>query len=156
MGVLRKQVLGLASISHLLDDASRANHLLGEQHYTDHIITPMVKSLFPVFDLIQDLLDPQAKDDHASDASREPLLAVRHQLEQFLGNYGIHMVKHEKGTPFDPKTMRPIACVQTDDKRLHQCLAESLQIGFQGIDQRVLRFETVSVFNCESQQGVGQ
>jgi molecular chaperone GrpE (heat shock protein) len=150
LGAIRQQVGGLTSVNQLLESASQANHLLSKQHYTDHVITPMLRSLFPVFDLIEDSLNHRSEDDPSAGMNQKPLIAIWYQLEQFLSNYDVHILKHEKGTQFDPKTMKPVTRVQTDDERLHKRIAESLQIGFQMNDQQILRLETVSIFNCET------
>ena len=149
LGAIRQQVASLTSIHQLLERASQANHLLGKQHDTNHVIAPMLRSLFPVLDLIEDSLDHRNEDDLSAGMNQKPLMAIWCQLEQFLSNYDVHILKHDNGTQFDPKMMKPVASVQTDNKRLHRHVAESLQIGFQMNDRQILRLETVSIFNYQ-------
>ena len=51
---VKQQLDNLTSTNKLLENAGKANQLLGQEHYGQHIVEPMVRSLFPVFDIIAD------------------------------------------------------------------------------------------------------
>ena len=142
-----KMLSNLSSHSKLLENASQTNLLLGKQHYEDHIIQPMVCSLFAVIDIIEDACKSWKDDqDQATQPQIELLEAIKTQLEQFLANYGIKIVWHKPNSLFDPKLMKPVSRVLTTDKSLDGCIAKSLQVGFVWNQQRLLRPESVSIY----------
>ena len=143
---VRQQIEKLVSINKLLENASETNQLLSQEHYNQHIIEPMVRSLFSIFDLITD------SHKHHSDFSCKemgPMYSVYSQLQQFLANYGIEIIKHTTGDSFNPKTMKPIKWEITSEEQLEKSIAQSLQIGFRLGQTRILRMETVSLFKYQ-------
>ncbi|MBW7992421.1 MAG: nucleotide exchange factor GrpE [Planctomycetes bacterium] len=143
---VKQQLEKLASINKLLENASETNQLLSQEHYNQHIIEPMVRSLFSIFDLITD-----SHKHHSDFSSKEmgPMYSVYSQLQQFLANYGIEIIKHTTGDSFNPKTMKPIKWEITSEEHLEKSIARSLQIGFKLGQTRVLRMETVSLFKYQ-------
>lgn len=139
---VRKQLGNLASVNKLLENASETNHLLGKQHYDEHVIQPMLRSLFPVFDLIEDARRHRSISQQAADFAN----AVWSQLEQFLKTYDVDVIRHYPNDRFDPQVMKPITWVPVENKRLDGRVAESLQIGFRFTKGRILRLETVALF----------
>lgn len=143
---VKQQLEKLASTNKLLENASETNQLLSQEHYSQHIIEPMVRSLFPIFDLITDSRK------HYSDLSSKEITlmhSVYSQLQQFLANYGIEIIKHTTGNSYNPKTMKAIKWEITSEKHLEKSVAESLQIGFQFGEVRMLRLEAVSLFKYQ-------
>jgi len=144
---IEKILSNLSSHSKLLENASQTNLLLGKQHYEDHIIQPMARSLFAVIDLIKDAGKSRKDNNCQVDQDQAELIeAIRIQLEQFLGNYGIEVIRHQPNTQFDRQLMKPVSRVSTADKKLDGLVAKSLQIGFRWNQQRLLRPESVSIY----------
>ena len=146
---IRRQMEGFAANGELLENANRTNRLLGPQFYDERIIQPMVRGLFPVVDMIRDG-EMKLKRTHPRAKSwRNFMAALRVQLEQFLGGYGIESFSHAPKSPFAPKIMKPLQTTRTDKAKLGGRVAKSLQCGFR-IQERILRHETVSLFTSET------
>ena len=144
---IEKTINNLSSHSKLLENASQTNLLLGKQHYEDHIIQPMARSLFAVIDLIEDACKSwKDGQNQATQPQIELLEAIKVQLEQFLQNYGVEVIRHRPNTQFNRQLMKPVSRVSTTDKRLDGLVAGSLQIGFRWNQQRLLRPESVSIY----------
>jgi len=145
---IQQQLENLASVNKLLENASKTNHLLGKQHYDEHIIQPIVRSLFPVLDLVEDAQK------HWSNSQQitELFNVVWSQMEQFMANYDVHIIKHDINDKFNLQTMKPVKWIPIEDSQLDGCVAESLQIGFQFGKERMLRLETVSLFKFQPSQ----
>ena len=144
---IEKTLNNLSSHSKLLENASQTNLLLGKQHYEDHIIQPMARSLFAVIDLIEDAHKSRKNNHGQSDQDQAELIeATRIQLEQFLQNYGVEVIRHRPNTQFNRQLMKPVSRVSTSDKKLDGLVARSLQFGFRWNQQRLLRPESVSIY----------
>jgi len=147
LGSIEKVLGNLSSHSKLLENASQTNHILSKQHYEDHIIQPMVRSLFPVIDIIEDACKFwKGGQGQVTQPQIELLEAIKVQLEQFLHNYGIEVVQHRPNSLFNPQLMKPVSRISTTDKRLDGLVDRSLQIGFRWNQQRLLRLESVSIY----------
>jgi len=144
---IRQQMENLASGNKLLENASKINHTLSVQHYEERIIEPMVRSLFVVIDLIEDV----QRSSLAPGSNDEIFNAVKMQLLQFFANHGIEIVRHNQESVFDPQLMKPVSKVSTQDKKLDGCIAQSLQSGFMWNKQRLLRPESVSLYKFENE-----
>ena len=82
---IEKILSNLSSHSKLLENASQTNLLQGKQHYEDHIIQPMARSLFAVIDLVEDARKPRKDNNCQTGQDQAELIeAIRGQLEQFL------------------------------------------------------------------------
>ena len=128
-------------MNSLLENAGKINHLLSQQHYDDHIIQPIVRSVFPLFDIIED-----ARKCYDNSRIFDALLC---QLRQFLAVYNVKVIKHSINDKFDPKLMKPIKWLPTADQLQDGLVAESMQIGFCLNSERILRLETVALFKCQ-------
>ncbi len=142
LGSVKQQLETMTSMSLLLENAGKANHLLGTQHYDEHIIQPIIRSLFPVLDLIEDSYRYWTR----SEQETNLLKSIWRQMQQFLAVYDVFVIKYRATDKFDPKIMKPIKYVPTDDIQLDGQVAESLRIGFRLGSERVLRLETVALF----------
>ena len=146
---IKQQVEGFAANGELLDNAIQTNRLLGPQFYDERIIQPMVRGLFPIADMIRDgerkmeVMHPKAK------RWRNYLAALRVQLEQFCGGYGIESFEHAPDSPFNPKIMRPLQTTPTNEGKLDGLVAKSLQCGFR-TQEHILRLETVNLYKVGS------
>ncbi|MHC4538692.1 MAG: nucleotide exchange factor GrpE, partial [Planctomycetota bacterium] len=133
--------------SKLLENASRENRLLTEEHYENHVFQPMVRSLFPAFDLLDDAQNGIAERTEDSDKRTQQLIeGILIQLGQFLSAYGVERIEHKPGAKFDPAEMSPVKTVTTHDKRLDNRVGKSLRAGFRGPQQRLLRTESVALY----------
>ena len=150
---IKKQLEILTSNSKLSENANRVNQSLSKQHYEEHIIQPMVRSVFPVFDVIYDAKNFWRNNNQFTEKRTKDLIdAVLTQLKQFLQIYDIQIIEHKSGATFDPQIMKPVRTVTTDHKELSGRMAESLQIGFRLGQQRLLRLETVSLYKYQPGQ----
>jgi len=147
---IRKQLEVLISNNKLLENASSSNQVLSKQHYDEHVIEPMVRSLFPVFDIIEDAAKPWNNSNEKM--NMDFIRAVLTQLTQFLVNYDVHIIRHNSDAEFNPLVMKPIKWVLTDKKELDGLVAESMQIGFRFGQEKVLRLECVSLFKYSASQ----
>jgi len=146
---ISKQIEVFAANGELLKNVNQTNRLLGSQFYEQRIVQPMVRGLFPLWDLICEgspKLDATQPD---IESLQLYISALRVQLEQFFACYRIESFSHKVLAEFDPKTMKPIKQVQIENGELNGLVAESLQCGFR-IQERILRLETVSLFTSET------
>ena len=140
---VKQELEKLGSASKLLENVGEVNQLLGQEHYNRHIIQPMVRSLFPIFDIIADSREFRR---HCSCNTNSLMDSIRSQLQQFLANYDIETIEHEQGDSFDPKTSKSIMWEVTSEERLDKKVAYSLRTGFRSGKERILRTEMVSLF----------
>ena len=144
---IRQLLENTVSANNLLENAGKANQLLGQEHYDQHIIEPMVRSLFPVIDIIEDTYKSRKDNSCQTGQDQAELIeAIKVQLEQFFANYGVEVIRHLPNTQFNRQLMKPVSKVSTTDKRLDGLVARSLQIGFRWNQQRLLRPESVSIY----------
>ena len=145
---VEKQQDQLNAQGKLLDNASRERQILSEEHYQDHIIQPMVRSLFAIFDFVNDVRNGSTGRSNNGEMCRKELAdSVLIQLCQFLSAYEIELIQHKAGAKFDPRQMRPVKKISTDDKGLDNRVAKSLRTGFRGQQQqRLLRPESVVLY----------
>jgi len=143
---IRRLLENTVSANNLLEKAGQTNLLLGKQHYEEHIIEPMLRSLFPVFDMIA---DSRKHHGYCICNANSLMDSIYSQLRQFLANYDIEMFEHSAGDSFNPKTMKPIKLENTTEKHLDNLIAKSLQAGFRLGQARILRMETVSLYKYQ-------
>ena len=145
---IKQQLENMASTNKLLENASETVLLLGKEHHEEHVIQPVVRSLFPVLDLIEDA----RKHWTSSEQVIELLNGIWSQMEQFLAIYDVHITKHTTGDSYNPKAMKAIKWEFTPEEHLEKSVAQSLQIGFTLGQTRILRTETVSLFKYQPLQ----
>ena len=143
---IRQLLENTVSTNNLLEKASEANHLLGKQHYQERIIEPMLRSLFPVFDIIA---DSRKHHGYCSCNAMSLMDSIYSQLLQFLANYGVEIFEHTKADSFNREIMKPIKWETTSQEHLENSIAQSLQAGFRLGQTRILRMETVSLFKYQ-------
>jgi molecular chaperone GrpE (heat shock protein) len=145
-----KQILSdLSSHSKLLEEASKTNRTLTKEHYEQCIVEPMVRSLFPVIDFVEDGKKMWTNNEKFEEEQIEFLELINTLVLQFLSNYGIEIIRHAPDAMFQPQLMKPVCKVSTTNEELDGCIAESLQVGFRWHRQRLLRHETVSLYTFE-------
>ena len=140
---VKQQLDDLTSTNKLLENAGKANQLLGQEHYAQHIVEPMVRSLFPVFDIIADSRNHHG---HCGCNATGLMDSIYSQLLQFLANYGVEIFEHTTADSYDREIMKPIKWETTSQEHLENSIAQSLQAGFRLGQTRILRMETVSLY----------
>jgi len=146
---IKQVVENTVSSNELLEKAGQTNLLLGKEHYENHIIEPMLRSLFPVVDIIE---DSRNHNNLCHCNSTKVLNSIYSQVLQFLSNYGIEIFSHSSGDKFDPRSMKPIKWEYSSDASLNKTVAKSLQPGFRFEQTRILRMETVSLFKHQQSE----
>ena len=133
----------LASKTAALENASDELTRQSEHSYRTRVIEPLVRSVFPIYDIVRDTRDMLAHREKIETSNVQKLIeAVPAMLEEFLAVYNIEPFRHEQGAPFDKQQMRPLQRVPTSDQALHLTVYRSCQSGFrQG--GRILRPEAV-------------
>jgi len=147
LDAIKNQIESLNNISDLIDNVNHNNRILASQFYEARIIEPMIRNLFPMIDLI----DGARKKIESTSTALKPFVALQTHLEQFIATYGIESIRHKVQDEFDPKMMKPLCTVITDNLDLNGFVAESLQCGFK-TETRILRLETVSIYKHQQSQ----
>ncbi len=142
---LKQQLEVMTSMNNLLENAGKTNHLLSKQHYDEHIIQPLTRSVLPVFDIIEDAGRRCEKDPKTADIFD----ALLSQLQQFLAVYDVKVIRHSTNDKFDPRQMKPIKWIPTPNREQDGLVAQSMQIGFGFSNERMLRLETVALFKYQ-------
>ena len=145
---LNQQLKNLESLQILLETINETNRKLSGQFYDEQIIQPMTRSLFPLLDFTIKVEKSLKDNAPRYQLALQYIAAIQTQLDQFLINFGIERFHHETEEPFNPRIMKPIKSILTNDKRLNDLVAESLLCGFKE-QERVLRLETVSLFKYQ-------
>jgi molecular chaperone GrpE (heat shock protein) len=150
---MRKQFEALLATHKLLENASVENQILGDGHYEEHVILPMVRSLFPILDLVY---DAKVSWKEAGEPVGEQFTAfadaIWTQLRQFLLQYEVEIVGHPPHARFDARFMRPVKVHGTNNRSLDGLVARCLQVGFRRGEDRLLRPETVSLYGYRPTQ----
>ena len=140
---LQKQLSSLIQDNELVSKALSNQKTLSEQFYEHQVIGPMVRGVFPIVDMVRDLMTG------SSDSSiKQSVQGLHTQLSQFLAAFGIEIYCHLSEEPFNPKSMKPLKQITTTDSTLKGLIAESLQCGFRK-EQRILRMESVSLYQLQ-------
>ncbi len=145
--IIKKKLDKNDSTIKLLENSGKVNELLSCEYYDKYIIQPMVRSLFPIFDIIANHREYQ-KDCNAN----KVIDSILSQLKQFLSNYNIESIEHCPGDDFDPKTSKSLVWEDTTEKHLDKKVAYSLRTGFKLDSQRILRMEMVSLYRYKPSQ----
>lgn len=150
---IEKQLEAVIQQNRLLENAGKENLILSQDHYQQCIIEPMARSLFAVFD------DIDGARRHYSEAAQinsqavcDSLDGIYIHLRQFLSIYQVESIRHSPKSSFDPKVMKPLKTIATDNKDLNNCIAASLQVGFRWRDNKLLRPESVALYKYEIPQ----
>ena len=147
---VKKQLEILGTNNHLLENANETIQKLNEQFYDERVILPMVRSLFPILDQVEKTSELfQDQESAHQETAAKHLAAINMQLEQFLAVFNIDQFRHETEEQFDPKVMKPLKTISTNDTALDGLIAESMQCGFKQ-EQRILRMESVSLYKYEN------
>jgi hypothetical protein len=152
---VEEQLEGLIAESKLLENASQEMRLLSKEHYQDHVIEPMARSLFGLFDFVEKARGTTARCSGNGEI-QEFIEAVSVQLRQFLSSYQIEPILHKPGAKFDPGEMRPVKTVCTHDRRLADRVERSLQAGFRCGRERLLRAESIALYKYREPKSISR
>jgi molecular chaperone GrpE (heat shock protein) len=146
LSALQSRMEALHQQQDCLEEASRLQRLLSEEHYKAHIVDPLATHLLPLVDLGDDVLA------HAYDGSDQPLAevlrVVKSQVLEALAGYGIEPIAYPPGSTFDPLVMEPHKTLWTSDPERDMTIAESLRLGFRR-GKKVLRHQLVAVYRFD-------
>lgn len=147
------QVQVLAAKSKALERASSELGRLGENFYERHVLEPMIRSIFPLFDLLEDA-NPIDGEDKDADPVTKLITAMESEAVEFLAQYGIEPYRHAEGDQFDEKTMQPIKIVEAEEEGQDYKIKQSCKSGFKW-GQRVLRAEPVILYRSKKAEDDG-
>lgn len=123
----------------LLEEASRQNARLTDEHYAEHIVLPLAHQLAELLALTEGCLENGAA------ADRDALTAGVFDL---LGRYGVEPMTAAEGDQFDPALMQPFVRVPTSDHRLDRVVHSMIRRGFR-YGRRILRPVSVRLYRYE-------
>ena len=141
----RNSVKTLADDHKALILANEQMGRLGEVHYNEHVIEPMVREVLPAFDMALTFRAAHREDSSVTSAFR----AIQSSLQNFLATYGIEHFLVPTGAKFDPATMKAVKMVPTDNEQAHNHVQGCLQAGFKW-GRRVLRPSSVVLYRRET------
>ena len=136
----------LASKSQALERASGELGRLGENFYERHVLEPMVRSIFPLFDLLEEA--------NGGEEGGALATALGSETVEFLAQYNIEPYRHKEGDEFDGKTMQPIKIVEAEEKDQDYKIKQSCKSGFKW-GERVLRAEPVILYRFKEKEAEG-
>ncbi len=134
----------LAAKSKALEHASGELGRLGENFYERHVLEPMVRSIFPLFDLLEEA--------NTGEEGGALATALGSETVEFLAQYGIEPYRHKEGDAFDGQTMQPIKIVEAEEKEQDYKIKQSCKSGFKW-GERVLRAEPVILYRFKEAKG---
>jgi len=147
---VERQQTVLIQQNKLAENASHENRLLGDQHYQEHIIEPMARCLFSVFDIVENAKRSWHGIDNVTVLSAHEVIdAIAAGLSQFLSIYQVELIEHSPADRFDPQVMRPVKFLPTEKQKLHGCVERCLQVGFRFKQARLLRPESVALYKYQ-------
>lgn len=132
-----------------LDEFARQQKVLTDQHYFEHVVMPMFRRLSGEIDLAGDYL---ASFEGASSTPIDLLQALRDQLIELLGEYGIRKLHADPGAIFEPKWMKPGKIVLTTNKSEDKQIVSTMRCGF-ARGELILRPATVCMLKFENVSG---
>jgi len=122
-----------------LEKASALQAMLGETHYQEHVILPLVRHLWLIYDWAAEAQQNWKQ----SDVQVIGLLeAVRSQVIELLSVFGVEPIEEIPGSPFDGRIMRALEAPAGDGSGKALSVSETLRIGFR-FGLRVLRPQIV-------------
>ena len=148
-GEMKEQVVRLVRDHEALTMANDQINRLGEVHWEEHIVTPMVTQLFPVFDMVLEFRSAGGREGGGTDKVAESAFkAIQAMLQEFLRTYGVEYFLSQAGGKFNPAFMKAVKQVVTSDSSLDKRVQACLQAGFKR-GGRVLRPSGVSIWRYE-------
>ena len=135
-----------------LEQTSRQQTLLTEQHYQQHIIEPLARRVFPLIDMLAGAISGSDGQQHPN-GQLDLLEALTVDLHELLAGYGVEPIRATAGSPFDAKTMRPVQRVPTPRARKDKTVESMVRLGFRRGEQ-ILRPVAVSIYRFEGSKQI--
>lgn len=135
-----------------LEQTSRQQTLLSEQHYQQHVIEPLVRRVFPLIDMLLETASG-SNGEQFPNAQTDLLEALRVELYELLAGYGIELIRATTGSPFEGKIMKPVRFVPTPRARKDKKIESVVRPGFRR-GERILRPVMVAVYRFEDSKQI--
>ena len=127
-----------------LEQTSRQQTLLSEQHYQEHVIEPLVRRIFPLIDILLEAVSG-SNGKLVSTARSDLFEALTANLYELLADYGVEVIQTAAGSPFDAKIMKPVRFVPTLRTRQDKKIESVVRPGFRR-GKRMLRPVMVALY----------
>jgi len=149
-GLHRKQSQALEAFyrkQSCMEEASRQQTLLSQQHYDRHVVEPLTRRVFPLIDMLSDA-------SKNNDGQHLDILeAIQADLHELLAGYGVEPIFVSVGDIFDAKTMQPVHFVPTHRVTKDKTVEFMVRPGFRR-EERVLRVAMVGLYRFENPQSI--
>lgn len=132
-----------------MEEASRQQTLLSQQHFDRHIIEPLARRIFPLIDMISEHISGSRNHANPSDAFE----AAKAELVDLLESYGVELVHVVAGSDFDATTMKPVSFTHTNQPHMNRIVKTVVRPGFRR-DERVLRSAMVDLYRFEESRSI--
>jgi len=132
-----------------MEEASRQQTLLSQQHFDRHVIEPLARQVFPLIDVLSESGSRCQCDQGCEDHSE----AFQAELLDLLASYGIEPIHAASGSAFDAKTMQPACFMNTDQLSRDMTVKDIVRLGFRRED-RILRPVMVDLYRFEKPQAI--
>ena len=149
---LTEAVEALYGKQDCLEQTSRQQTLLSEQHYQRHIIEPLVRRVFPLIDMLLEATSGSDGQPHPND-QLDLLEALKAELHELLAGYGVEPIRATAGSVFEAKTMAPARLVPTYRQENDKMVESMLRLGFRRGEQ-ILRAAMVSIYRFEGSKQI--
>lgn len=117
-----------------LEQTSRQQTLLSEQHYQEHVIEPLARRVFPLIDILSEAASG-SNDKLISDAQLDLFEALTANMYELLADYGVEPIQTSAGGPFEAKIMKPVRFVPTLRARQDKTIESVVRPGFRRGEQ---------------------
>jgi molecular chaperone GrpE (heat shock protein) len=146
LGEMRNEISRLGREHSQLVSTQKNIQKLGEQAHEERTVDPMLRQLFPIFDLALGAVG-HAGDSRQHECCCDTLRAVTSMLEDFFGVYGVEYFIPKKGGELNSKTMKAVKAVRTKDASRHMRVETCHSAGFRKTkDGTVMRPANVTVW----------
>ena len=135
----------LSSMQQSLELLAAEQTRLGELHYQEHIIVPLVQRLAMVYDVAMDTCRAMQLNAPGADSPCGAMLAIAPMILELLACYGVRPLNASPGQDFDSGTMSVQNASPHDRAEGNWQIAESIRVGFAFSSNRVLRPQIVTV-----------
>ena len=137
-----------------LEQTSRQQTLLSEQHYQEHVIEPLARRVFPLVDILSEAVSGSSGK-LVSTARSDLFEALTANMFELLADYGVEPIKVAAGSPFDAKIMKPVRFVPTYRSEDDKTVESMVRLGFRR-DELILRPAAVSIYRFEGSKHISR
>ena len=145
---LARETESLAVKEKALEAAHEQSSRLQERFYQEHVLSPLSRSTFPLFDTLRQAVGQFHEAGPEPQMILESLKAAYAQVGEFFATLGIEAYRSQEGTRFDRRKHHAISFRKTEDSLLHLKVAKSERCGFR-MGGQCLRPEAVTLYRAE-------